>query len=563
MPRARHKKRFVVPRPCPPPEPQPAARRVRLLRAFVTVSALATANCTLALRRQHDQCSTSADCQTLAAGAVCTDEGVCARVLDTAPKPSPPARACKRDGECDGASLCDGGTCVSLADSSNVLSVDDPWDDRDRLAIGVLTELQDPPLPMVSAVAAAVTEINAATVRLPEVLDAGMLLARPPRLIAVACDEANPAAIVNLVNNGARILIGPSQAGSLLRAINAVNDNAVLFAPYNDAPDSAHLTSPLVSCGPSRSDSVRALLSAIGFIQSQAALTTATVLPLTADEEALDFGHLFTPQQLGTLATVLDYDPTERGMDLLSALQGRSLSPSLIVAPSADSDWLANISTVDVARAAGNLPYFLLADSRSAAFAGNELRTMSKQYARVVALGYQLSDEAQKAHDDVARDFHEETGGELGPGQDYAHDCTYLAAYAAIAAQLRFSLRPKDLTPGAIIRGLGALTGRGAVLSVSKADVTSVISVLNARLGADDSVDLVGSSGDLDLPTASLSDADTLATRSVYVHPNAGPEELYCIDTATGEFCDTGVTFPATGGDPVRAKSNCSCAFSQ
>ncbi len=197
----------------------------------------------------------------------------------------------------------------------------------------------------------------------------------------------------------------------------------------------------------------------------------------------------------------------------------------------------------------------------------HDLGPAPRQYERVLGLDYPLN---QAVHQQFVSDFRSiglPAGGDgmagadstVSPGLDRVHDCTYLAAYAAIAAQIRFSLSPRELSAAAVLVGLRALSGGGVPLSVGSTDISAVYENLAATRGADASVNLSGGYGALDLLGLSSVDQLIQSATGIYVRPRAHSLELYCIDAPKTQFCDTGRSFSLSDGSQFIEEGGCPC----
>jgi hypothetical protein len=256
------------------------------------------------------------------------------------------------------------------------------------------------------------------------------------------------------------------------------------------------------------------------------------------------------------------YTSENRGLGLLSALTQRPSWPNFVVAASAEDEWQDNIAAFDgrMYATSRSYPYYFLADKRAAlrAQAIHEATTAEgfpRQYRRLLGLDYHRDPESTLARSTFVDAFTLETGGGPDPGLEYAYDCTYLGVYAMAAAALRFESPAATLSPPAVVAGLQALLGGGPRLPVRELDIATTLEELVRRKGAAGSVDLIGASGTLEL---SFAEREVPSARQYY--EVAAPDgELYCIDSVTSEFCDTGTILPARGGPPQRLGSSCSC----
>jgi len=534
-----------------PASERSAARSHQFARALVVLSALST-SCTLALHRDRDQCSTSADCQRLEAGSVCTADGLCEQVTP-ASKRLPDA--CVLDTDCtDPWSVCRGNLCVAVSyDGCKQLGSLSASDPRERLVLGVLVpsgELEGTTPPRVfGAVQTAINELDRVGAAAPGA----------PQVGALACDETLSGSLDYLLNElEVQALIGPEDADSLAAIRGTVSDKAVLFAPYADAP-SLDLRTPdsptdaaLVSCRPNRSEVSAALLNGIDFVRNNVSAIKnqePTVLTFSDSERQLGFETAFTDVSSNTVQRV-DYGSS---VDLASALMTELVSSSLLVATSGEVDWRDNISAVDSA-----LPFYLLSDEQLSVFDlvthDATLDKSARQSDRVLGLQYPLDPEL---HEQFVNAFEAETGDAASPALDYVNDCTYLAVYSAIAAEIRFSLNAAELNARAILIGLSALSGGTDRYSVGAEDIAGVVTALEQGRGETSSIQLARSSGDEPLlgllPVLSALDGVTGA----YVRPQANGLELYCVNPQA--FCETGLIFTDSGGPRDAGESQCEC----
>ena len=537
------------------------------LAAFAALVALALTSCTLALSRTHDQCSTSRDCQAVELGAVCTDQGVCKSVMSTASTAPAHAQPCQHDADCtDPSALCRQGGCKSLiADGCVGLGVADATDERERLPVAVLTAHEDllatPLGPVPAAVLLAVTEINAQR-------SAGALL---PRVIAVACDETNTDALHDLIASGVRVVVGPTRSDLLAPTSDAALNEAVLFAPFADAPlfeimQAPTRTSSIVSCKPNRRESEASLLSAVDFMRAYIARAQApaagdsAVVALTQTENQLGFADLFRPSELTPHgAQALTFDPKKD--DLGTALAALPAVPGLVVGASTEADWSQNVLSVERSLS-DHLPYYLLSDKQSDVLnlLLHDGQRVSPQDQRTFGLDNHLEAANLSAREQFVSAFVAATGGDPPRGTEYAYDCTYLGIYAAYAGLLRYSLSPDQLSPGAVLMGLSGFNEHGMPLSVGAADVALALATLQRPVSSQRAIRLLGSSGNVgDLQSLPGAFGVVSDTSTVYVQPTPRAKELYCIDRKNSQFCDTGLIFPVSGAQPAPTEGACSC----
>jgi hypothetical protein len=550
---------------------------------MVVAMACAGPACTLALPGTDRQCKTHAECAALGSGHVCARDGVCValrtseRLVETTA-----GNECRESSQCaasQGLALCTDGRCLSLNDEDvGCISVGwgtvSPVDGAEVVPIGMLVpaeEIRDNPLRRVTgAVGTALRELDQARL-------AGGVRGLPA-LVGVACDEARPEAIDYLVHAlHTRVIIGPTLARNLEPALELAGDEAVLFAPFADAPDllpaPGDAPSWLVSCKPNRSHLRSYFLDAVAEARAQVeALAAPGMDPLVAalavsgDAASVSFADGFDAERLRqSRLERIGYTSEGRGLGLLSALTQRASFPNFIVAASAEDDWQDNIAAVDGATyaAAQSYPYYFLADKRAALreqtiHESSTVDSFPRQYRRLLGLDYRRDAETKLAHATFANAFVLETGGGADPGLEYAYDCTYLGVYAMVAAALQFESLATTLSPPALVAGLAALQGGGPRLPVRALNIAATVEELVRRKGVAGSVDLIGASGALELSLAAQANAGGPSARQYYdgVAPDG---ELYCIDAVTADFCDTGIVFPAQGGPLQRLGNTCSC----
>ncbi len=536
------------------------------LHSALLLGALSATSCTLALQREHDQCHTSADCQSRALGAVCTENGVCERLLETQRQPKQ-TQSCELDADCtdDDWSVCHDGTCQSLAIGSCIrLGEGGRNGTRERLPLAVLVpsaELSQPSdAPNLLAASFAIAELQQALVDPPASsrCDPFPQCDPLPQIVAVACDEDDSAGYAALTDAGVHLLIGPMRAGAVDNARAAADGHAVLFSPYADAPNlytpRSSPTSSIVSCKPNRSDSKASLLSATRFMhdrlvaQSLMAKDGKPLLALSETERDLGYDQL----EDGSLEAVVYADPPVAG--LVSQIQAADAAPGFLVAGSAVEDWSEVIGSLEQSAAFAKRQYplsYLLADKQASVlgYFGQAISSDDPPEQRTFGLDSVVSDENRAIHQSFGDAFWTTTGRPLEPGLDYVRDCVYLATYAAVAGQLRLSLAAGQLSPVAVLVGLRALTGKGRPLRVGPEDIKTVLSELQKNHDFDASVTLIGGSGDLDLlGVLSVAEIEAAPTAQ-YVRPSARDQQLYCVDS-TLAFYDMDVVFPVSGDAP-------------
>jgi len=540
---------------------------------------VASGACTLALERADRQCQRHADCRALGSGLVCAEDGVCVPLNVNEPSAAAVADAgsCRAHSECAGSfgqSLCINGACQPLNEpSASCVSWDwgttSPPDAADVLVVGMLVPSDElaGSLRVTGAVATAVRELNAVRELAPTV---GL-----PAIVAVACDESKPESVAYLVDTlRARIIVGPTRTAQLEPALRKAGEAALLLAPFADGPDLPVLADRaagrLVSCKPNRS-AVRAyFLDAVEEVRAQIAALAApgmdpieAALAVSGDEATLAFSGQFNDQELQDAGLRrLRYTADPSGSGLLSALIAATPRPNLVVAASSEDDWAANIAAVDGATyvSTGAYPYYLLGEkstdvlsmtnANASTAAGFPAPSM-----RLIGLDYHRDDLVARTYSEFAASFVQAHGAPPA-GLEYAYDCAYLGIYSAIAAGIRRGVPPSSLSASEIVLGLDALHGEGAAVPVRAASIREIMARLAARRGESGSVDLIGSSGQLDIEQSATS-ADGLSSRLFSVAPPAG--ELYCVDGATLSYCDTGIVFPVAGGEPSRSDDGCTC----
>jgi hypothetical protein len=560
---------------------EPRARRSIQILAIISADLV---SCTLALERQSGQCRTHADCQALSPRYVCASSQVCVELTsDTPALDSGGSRECRDHVDCartDGVSFCREGRCQPLNNPeagciSPGWGTTAPLDGAEVLGIGMLIsneELRSESLlPRVTgAVATAISDFNRVRT---DARGVGL-----PALVGVACDESNPAALDYLVDTlQVRIVMGPTDPGLVEQILTRKRDGVLLMPPFADGPDLLPEVNDgpgvVVSCRPNRSGVQSYLLNAVAearrWIESLGAPglgTTTPALAVSGDAATTSFANRFDD---GTLAAAgirrVLYAAQPGGLGMVNALRDAEPRVNMVVAASSEDEWQDNIAAYDSVsfEQQGNYPYYLLADKRPEVYRSvlsDQLTAdgFPRQYLRILGLDYQRGEQSLLARDEFASDHYLVTQSQPEPGLEYTYDCTYVAVYAAIAASLRLELALDDLPPEALMLGLGALQGGGPALPVGALSIPEVVEVLTANEGLDGSIDLIGTSGDLDFAMDSVvSAAPSLARRYVSVGPPSG--EFYCIDAVSKTFCDTGVVFPASGGPPSRGSGLCAC----
>jgi hypothetical protein len=495
--------------------------------AAALLLALPPAGCTFALERQRAQCETSADCQSRAVGAVCTSEGLCERVTTPAADESKATNGCERDSDCDAWSLCAEGSCRSLlANGCEPLGEPVALEAEQRLALAVLVP------------AAARSSIESAVESALGDLIAGFSSSsHVPALFAVACPDDDQQALSSLLSAGVEILIGPTSASVAQPISELVRQRAVLFAPRAEPPHLGSLVEQpwVVSCRPQWAE--HQVLAAARFVRNQ--LISAELLApevravLVASQVELAQGRASFDAEALAAANIelLAYDSFEGPSAFLSALAATTPEPGLLLAPFGSEDWSHNLAALEQERSAtGQPPPYYLLGKRDAAV----LDVMASAPTRLFAL--------------------DDAGAE---GVQGISDCTYLAVYAALAAQYRFALRAEQLSPAAIVLGLSALVGGKSSLAVSQ--VAAIIRTLETTRGTAGSVNLVGSSGDLDFAGLPTPEAAINGAAGLYLAPQPDEQALYCVDPQLHDYCASKVVFSASGAQLTRTASNCPC----
>ena len=558
--------------------------RPRLSSGGVTALLLSfslTSACTLALRRDDRQCEDSADCRTLGDGLVCASDGVCVSLTyEETAQNRPLNGGCVSHAECaqtSGPALCVDGGCVPLSSAdagcvSLAWGTPSPPDGAPVLLVGMLVPEAELDLvarrQLTGAVGLAIAEFNRAR------LETGV--AGLPALVGVACDEARLDAIDYLVDSlGARIVVGPTSSRYVPRALAATAERAVLLAPFADGPELQSEALPsgtlLATCKPNRATVWPYFLRAVdaarvritGAAPELAPLSTA--LAVSGDESTVRFAGGFDDEQLAAASiTRVRYTTEPGGVGLARALAQLERRPGFVVAASSEDDWRVNIEAYDGASyaAAGDYPYYLLADKRSglrAKVVADELTATGfpAQHQRLLGLDFHRDEQTALAYADFRTAFSVELGDSPDAGLEYAYDCIYAGVLAALAARLSLGIPLEEVSAPLLASGLTALTGGGAALPVRASSIPELVEALAVGAGSDGSVDLIGSSGPLDFTSVAVGPDPYGETRHYRVGAPDG--ELYCIDQSSNEFCDLGIVFPANGGPPSEARSACGC----
>jgi hypothetical protein len=535
--------------------------------------------CSLVLDPPTGQCRRHEDCQALGAGYVCAPDAVCVELA------SPfrggagrDAGLCQTDADCaptHGLALCRQGACLALNNpalgcTSSNWGTTAPADGAAVLPIGMLVPRAELGERRVSgAVGTAINELNRAR-------EQGSL-AGLPALVGVACDEDRPEAIEFLLDTlQLNLIVGPTRSDAVAPTLEQTARRALLVAPFADspslAPEAGNTTAYLLSCKPNRQHLRAYLLEAVN--EARALVTAlgapgmdppSLALAVSNDVATQRFAEGFNDRDLAAAGLRrVRYAAEAGGLGLVNALQTIEPAANLVVAASAEDSWEDNISAYDGATY-GSLayyPYYLLADRRWDLY-NRVLRDQATadafppQYARLLGLDYHRDPESTLAYGQFRSAFFAETGSQPEANLEYAYDCTYLAVYAAVAAAQRSSTPAHQLSAEALGAGLGALHGGGPLLPIRALDIPQVIAELVNREGQDAAVELVGSSGRLDLERVLPRDSVSTPDRQ-YWGAGAADGELYCIDTVQKIFCNTGIVFPL-GGGVVRGESSCRC----
>jgi hypothetical protein len=372
--------------------------------------------------------------------------------------------------------------------------------------------------------------------------------------------------------------VGASDSDNVAAALGQTGEQSLLVAPFADAPSLVprpdNPPGYLLSCKPNRAHLGPDLIAAVSEVRTRISAlgapgmeTISAALAVSNDAATQSFASSLSDSELaaaGLRRAAYTVEPGGRG--LVNALQGLDPSPNLVVAASAADAWEDNIAAFDGATYGRSrfYPYYLLAEKSSAVYAQtlSDQATASgfpHQYSRFLGLDYHRSQQSQNVYREFSNAFSAETNSVPEPGFEYAYDCTYLAVYAAVAAAERLLQPARDLPPEAILAGLAALQGAGPVLPIRALDIPNVLRSLSSRRGADASVELFGSSGDLDLESLQPTGLPSGTSQRHYYAAAATDTELYCIDAVSKEFCDTGIVFPSAGGAPSGLANSCSC----
>ena len=542
----------------------------------LTASGFVLLSCSLALSRDDEQCSDSLDCQRFGPDYVCSTDHVCVTYTKSERGVvGDSSDECLTHADCTaklGPSLCREGACLKLTDRDiGCLSLDwgttAPADGTEVVPIGMLVpeaELGTTARRKFSgAVGTAINELNRAREELGET--------SLPALVGVACDESSDEAISYLTETlGVRAVIGPVSAARAEQVLDQSAGNAVFFLPSADGPnlvpEPGDPKSLVVGCKPNRDGTQTLFLNAIrevtARVESETGEPPEAVLAVSEDAPTASFAASLNDKDLAS-AQVRRLEYIAGGRGLVSALRSLSPAPNLVVAASGEDDWVENVADVDGASFGANefYPYYFLGEKRLELLSTlTDLTTADghpRQYQRVLGLDYHRDERSQLAYDDFRVAFELDPGGGAGadpdPGFEYAYDCTYVAAYATAAARER-RLTENEPSPDALVLSLDALSG-GPAVPVRAQSVAQAVQLLAENRGTTASLDLIGSSGELDFSANDSGDSERLYYR------RATPDgELYCIPkTGVKTFCDTGVVFPADGSEPSPDNGECDC----
>lgn len=541
-----------------------------------TASLFVVSSCSLALSRDDDQCSDSLDCQRFGPEYVCSTDKVCVTYTKSERGVEGASAECRTHADCTaklGPSLCRKGACLALNERDiGCVSMDwgttAPADGTDVVPLGMLvpaSELGSTSRRKFSgAVGTAINELNQSRDALGET--------SLPALVGVACDESSDEAVAYLTETlGVRAVIGPVSASRAEQVLDQSDGTAVFFLPVADGPnlvpEPSDPKSLVVGCKPNRDGLAPQFLAAIREAAARVEVETGeppeAVLAVSEDAPTASFAASLNDKDLAT-AAVRRLEYISGGLGLVGALRSLSPAPRLVVAGSAEDDWVGNISAVDGASFRANefYPYYLLADKRFELL--NTLQDLTtadgypRQYHRLLGLDYHRSERSKLAYEDFLVAYELDPGAGAGaapdPGFEYAYDCAYVAAYATAAARER-RLSQGEPSADALVLSLDALSG-GQSVPVRAQSISQALELLAESRGTAGSLDLIGSSGDLDF----TADASPESGRLYY--RRATPDgELYCIPkTGLKTFCDTGVVFPADGSEPSADNGKCDCA---
>lgn len=525
---------------------RPLAAALRSRALAVAAAGLVLLGCSAILEREHDQCRTSQDCQHLAAGAVCTSSGVCEEVSLPGSTGRTGVRVCERDTDCDGSDLCLGDACRDLAALGCEVLSSPGTDDRMPFAFF----LPDPP--------EEARRIRAAfEVIVQDWNDAREVESQPPPILGVACSARDPLQRGAVAAAGFPVVVAATRTAELMLVLESLQGRSLVFAPFAEAPGLPSLVqgeeSSVVACRPSRAGDAAATLSAVSHLRSTRASRSGPEIVALSDNE-VRFGYE-TPS-LDLSESVMTYDPASAGADLVRMLDEASIHPSLLVAVSTEEDWSSIIGAVETgSNFAGQPPpfYFLTGRRGDLLAALHQGGRQGPRYERAAMLDYHREARNREIHERFARSFTNATTYAATPDLDYVQDCFYVAAYAAVAAQIRLSFLPQRLGWRGVLTSLNALVG-GEPIAVGPEHVAEAYSELLANVGSARSMDLVGGSGDLEFVELP-SPEEAVSPLGLYVAPKPAAEELLCVD-ADG-YCETGLTISHDG--ELAGVNQCSC----
>jgi hypothetical protein len=523
--------------------------------------------CSLALDREHDQCRTSSDCQHLAPGAVCTTRGICERVTGFDSPGSAPF--CLRDADCGDLSLCRDATCHVL-ERSGCTVVADPAPDElaERLPIAVLLPASENESRRISnAVRTVVDGWNEVRNLDPEL----------PEVLALVCQANDAPALQSAIDAGVTLVVAATRVDELQTVLDTVDGRAAVFTPFAEAPALRDLVpeaaTSVVSCKPNRASSITSLISAISQVRWALdhiwSLDPAgfdpdrpTVVALSKHEDRYGYTELVRDAAADDPSIVpVVYDSELEGEGLVAALTRLSLQPALLVGISGEVDWSSNLSAVENSELGGAEPppFYLLTDRQadvlSVATFGRRPTDLDAPvtaqptgrllHERIVFVDYQLEQRNEDVRQRFADELRAATDNASNADLDLVHDCLYLAGYAALAAQQRYSIPANQLRPGSVLVGLRALVG-GQSLPIGPDRLPEGRDILARTRSDDGSLDLIGASGNLNPTNLPHTAKAASSLRGFYVAPSATALQFYCIDGTGRLFAPTGPTISET-----------------
>jgi hypothetical protein len=524
----------------------------RWLSRQLAALSMALTSCSAVLARDHDQCRTSEDCQHLGTNAVCAAGGLCESVAEVPPSEWTGLPSCRTDSDCGNT---DRGICT-VNGCLDVIGIGCSFvarpDTQQRIRIAVLLPDSETEAARVSAVVeAATTRWNASQAVEP----------RLPPLLVVACAADSTGRRVR-ISEGFPVIVAPTRAPRLESLLEGVWGRSVLFAPFAEFPSLPELapqtTTPVVSCRPSRASSALATLSALARVR--ATLDDSGRVPLDAgtvvaiSQEEIHFGYReIIESPIAIPNTTITYDSAVGGADLVSRLQQSSLQPGLLVGISSDADWSSNLRAVEASSNwSDERPPFYFTVGRSAELlrAILDKSRLGTRTDRVAVLDYH----SEPRNREVRVQLSQMLGADATPEQAYVLDCFYLAAYSALAAQLRYAPSFRRLSAQDVFVAVNALAG-GKALALGPDRVLEARESLEATLGRAGTLDLIGASGDLDFEQ--LPPPDALPTSGGYLAPTPSLSELFCADSETDDYCETGLLVSPDG--QLEGANRCSC----